>query len=408
MNGKENRRKLLLMLPMLHQGGFERVAVATARLLSEDYDVALCIFSDRNIHYDVSGLTIVNLNVPSEKSRVRKIINVLRRVRKAGRVRKNYDICYSFGNTANLINILSAPGPIGRLLGSTCATITGERCGTDLENRLLTRGCVLRSSLVLACSRELESLLQRDFGAKRTRFLYNPLDVAGVRSQAAERTVKRQPDTFTVVTMGRDDIIKAHWHLIKAFALVAGQFSGARLVIIGAGKYTAYRRLAEELGVDGKITWTGALTNPFPEVAAADLYVLPSNHEGFPNALVEAMALGKPVIATDCRSGPREILLSDEELQKLLETAPYGVSTKTTIDGKYGILIPDMPAEINTDPQVREDGEAVLAKQITRMIQDPGLRRHYAEQALLRADDYTPERYRQELLRILDKSLEEG
>ena len=57
------KKKLLLMVPMLHQGGFERVCIETARLLAQDMDVTILIFSDKNIHYDISGLHVVNMDV---------------------------------------------------------------------------------------------------------------------------------------------------------------------------------------------------------------------------------------------------------------------------------------------------------------------------------------------------------
>ena len=65
----EHKKNLLLMVPMLHQGGFERVCVQTARLLAEDFSVTVLIFTDKDIHYDVRGIEIVNIDVPSVKSR---------------------------------------------------------------------------------------------------------------------------------------------------------------------------------------------------------------------------------------------------------------------------------------------------------------------------------------------------
>ncbi len=413
------KKKLMLMLPMLHQGGFERVAVATARLLSEDYDVSLCIFSDKDILYDVTGLRVINLDVPSRKNRAAKVVNVILRILRARRVKREnrIDITYSFGNTANPVNIFSRSGD---------RVITGLRCGTDLENPWIVRQCVRRSDLVLSCSAEISDLLARDFGCTRTATLYNPLDVEDIRARAAEpagsgsamaavggtdaapAAQRDDPDVgcgpapFVIVTMGRDDVIKAHWHLIKAFALVAAKHPEARLKIIGAGKYTAYRELARALGIADRVIFTGTLKNPFPEVAASDLYVLPSNREGFPNALIEAMALGLPVIATDCRTGPREIVLSEEEAAELAVRAPSGTSTGQTIRGKYGILIPDMPDVPDVDASHVEEGERILAEEIIRLMEDTAERKAYAGRSLERAKDFTPGRYREGLISILE------
>ena len=149
------------------------------------------------------------------------------------------------------------------------------------------------------------------------------------------------------------------------------------------------------------MTFTGNLTDPFPEIDAADLYVLPSNREGFPNALLEAMALGKPVIATDCRTGPREILLDDAELEELLKKYPYGTSTAETVEGQYGILIPDMSDTPDPDPSHLSE-ERVLADTILKMARDTDYREKYAARAAKRAGDFCPGNYRKDLIRILE------
>jgi glycosyltransferase involved in cell wall biosynthesis len=83
----------------------------------------------------------------------------------------------------------------------------------------------------------------------------------------------------------------------------------ARLVILGKGRLQAkMRQLADRLGVSSDMQLPGFVENPYPHMAAAAVFVLSSAWEGSPNVLVEAMALGTPVAATDCPSGPREIL----------------------------------------------------------------------------------------------------
>ena len=117
--------------------------------------------------------------------------------------------------------------------------------------------------------------------------------------------------------MGRNDYIKGIWHLVKAFSIVYKKHPEARLVVLGAGNWSGYETLSEQLGIKGKTSFPGVKKNPFTYVAASDIYVCSSNHEGFPNAVLEAMALGKPVISADCKTGPREILLSESEYDKL-------------------------------------------------------------------------------------------
>lgn len=97
--------------------------------------------------------------------------------------------------------------------------------------------------------------------------------------------------------------------LVRAFALLASAV-GHRLLIIGDGaERAALERLAVDLGVADRVTFPGFVEDPLSYMRRARLFVLSSAWEGFGNVLVEAMAVGTPVVSTDCRSGPREILL---------------------------------------------------------------------------------------------------
>ena len=96
--------------------------------------------------------------------------------------------------------------------------------------------------------------------------------------------------------------------LIRAFARVHGQLR-CRLMILGRGGQQAqYQQLADELGVGDDINFPGFVSNSYAYMSRVQLFVLSSLWEGSPNVLTEALALGIPSVATDCPSGPREIL----------------------------------------------------------------------------------------------------
>ena len=123
----DNKNNLMLMVPMLHQGGFERVCIKTARLMQEYYNVYILIFSSKDINFDVTGLEVIDIDVPAKKGTINKVFNVIKRVIKTRKIKKQLgiDIAYSFGSTANYVNVLSKGKE---------RVLTGLRCQTDMES----------------------------------------------------------------------------------------------------------------------------------------------------------------------------------------------------------------------------------------------------------------------------------
>lgn len=394
--GKKN---LMLMVPMLHQGGFERVCVKTARLMQEYYNVYILIFSSKDINYDVSGLEVIDIDVPSQKGLVNKVFNVYKRVMKTRKIKKQLgiDISYSFGSSANYVNTLSNVGE---------KVLTGLRCQTDMENSRQVKLFCRKSDQVLSCSKEIVRQLKSDFDYDKSSYIYNPLDVEEIQNKGSE-PVEDFPfigdDIKIISCMVRNDYIKGVWHLLKAFSMAQVKHPEARLIVLGAGNWDKYRELAKALGVKDKAAFPGLKKNPFPYVAASDLYVCSSNHEGFPNAVLEAMALKKPVISTDCKTGPREILLSEEEYEDLIKRVPDGSSIKEPIRGEFGVLIPDMDQEENYDPTYITEGERILSAEIVKLLDDEALLKSYSDRAYERALFYAPDKYKDSIHKIFTR-----
>ena len=82
------KEKVMLIVPMLHQGGFERVCVTTARLLEPYYDVTIVLFNSANIAYDVEGLKLIDLQLGVQKGKLRKLFNMLKRSRRVKKLKK--------------------------------------------------------------------------------------------------------------------------------------------------------------------------------------------------------------------------------------------------------------------------------------------------------------------------------
>ena len=366
--------------------------------MQDYYNVYILIFSSKDINYDVSGLNVVDIDVPAKKGIINKVINVFKRVKKVKKLKKELgiDISYSFGGSANYVNVLSKGKE---------KVLTGLRCQTDMENEKQVRLFCSRSDQVLSCSREIMRQLHRDFDYDKSSYIYNPLDVEDIREKGTKE-VSDYPfteDDLVIASMGRNDYIKGMWHLVKAFSLVHKENNRAKLMVLGAGDWSGYMELSQKLGVGDAVFFPGVRKNPFAYVSKSDLYVCASNHEGFPNAVLEGMALGKPVVSTDCKTGPREILLSEEEYEDLIRRIPDGSSIKEPIEGDYGILVPDMDAEVNMDPAVITDGERTLAAEIKRVLDSDEIRKKLSDKAGVRAESFAPQKYKNAIHDILKK-----
>lgn len=146
------------------------------------------------------------------------------------------------------------------------------------------------------------------------RTIYNPAYSADLPGRVDDDELSRidslrgTPDTALLVAVCRLTAQKDVGTLIKAVAGLV-RTRPVRLLIVGDGpQRRTLEELVSSLGVEQNVCFVGYKENPLPYMAAADVFVLSSAWEGFGNVLVEAMAVGTPVVATDCPSGPAEIL----------------------------------------------------------------------------------------------------
>ena len=166
-----------------------------------------------------------------------------------------------------------------------------------------------------------------------------------------------------LVSMGRLTYQKDFQTLIRAFAIVNRELS-CRLLIIGEGEEReALERLIQELDLEGRVQLLGFIENPYPYLRRASALISTSRYEGLPNAIIEAIALGTPVAATDCPSGPREIL-KDGELGPLcgvgdIMSIAQGIRTVLTAPVSREVL-QERGSEFSVDLATRRYLEVLL------------------------------------------------
>jgi glycosyltransferase involved in cell wall biosynthesis len=142
--------------------------------------------------------------------------------------------------------------------------------------------------------------------------IYNPVvtpELATLATQPVEHPWFQPGAPPVILGMGRLHPQKDFATLLRAFRILCQQRRDARLVILGEGPERAkLEAMARDFAVGDLVDLPGYVMNPFPYLAHASVFVLCSQFEGLPGALIQAMACGCPVVSTDCPSGPREIL----------------------------------------------------------------------------------------------------
>ncbi len=175
------------------------------------------------------------------------------------------------------------------------------------------RRAYLQAEAITAVSHGVAGDLATSLGIPETRItvLHNPTigpDFAARIAAPVDHPWLDEERVPVVIGVGYLGYQKDFETLLRAFAR-ARKERPLRLVIVGrAKKPEPFLSLAEELGVRREVDLVGYQPNPVAWVARADLFVLSSRYEGFPNVLLEALACGTPVVSTDCPHGPREIL----------------------------------------------------------------------------------------------------
>ena len=383
------KKKILLITPMLHQGGFERICVMTARLLEADYEVYIAVFSMEDVAFDVSGLQVIDLNLKAREGRFFKILNVFKRSYKLSRLQKKLgiDVSYSFGMTANIANVMT---------NGAKKKITACHSFEEIKSSFYMKLISCYSDRVLCCSKKMVDLVEKSYQLPNVQVLWNPCDVEGARKLSS--MVKEEDLSFwetkdrVLVSMGREDDVKGFWHLIKAFKKVNDRKSDTRLAIVGDGTFDEYKELTKKLGLDGKVLFTGLKKNPFPYLKKSYLYLLTSISEGLPNALVEALAVSLPIVSVNCLSGPAEILHRNWKEAE---------ANKEIFCADYGILTPTLSPVKNMQTDIEQEEEQ-FADAIIMMLENIELYQRYQRSTTERAEDFSQETYLKELVSCME------
>lgn len=299
----------------------------------------------------------------------------LKGILKYREIMKRYkpDFSMSFYTVNNFTNILSNIGNKNIKVIISVHNVLSMKFRKSYVDRLikfLIKILYNKADFVIAVSRGIKYELIRDFNInpKKIRVIYNPVDIEKIQHFAREEVIDEWFDIELpiIINMGRLQEQKGQWHLIRAFSKVR-QKKNCKLVIRGNGELKPYLyNLIRNLNLINDVKFLGWQDNPFKYISKASIFIFSSLWESFGYAIIEAMACGCPVIATDCKYGPSEILAN----------------------GKFGILTPCMDGIFYnaSDPLTPE--EEHLADEIIRLLDNETLRRKYSEKAKERTKDF--------------------
>lgn len=373
------KKKIAIFINSLQYGGAERALSNLTNHLLEKYDIYLILLNADIIKYPLSpDIHIKQLGKKAENES-RQLLNILKIPINAKRLKRYLEengitLILSFLNRPNFTACyLKRLNWGGRIVISERTYTDSYYSKKSLKGRLgrfLIKKLYNYSDLVIANS-ELSGVdFKKIFKIKKSVIVINnPVNVADI---AAASSIPRNElpgndaGSFTFCSIGRLDYLKNFELLINAMALLRNMH--CRLLIIGQGELlNQLKARVEELGLSEKVFFTGHKENPYEYLKSADAFVLSSNLEGFPNVILEALACSLPVISTDCKSGPREILapLTSYADQKISD---YELA-------EYGILVP-------------VNNPILLSDAMLRIIKDDELRANYKQKAGIRAKNY--------------------
>ncbi len=309
-----NAAHVALFLSFSGHGGVERMVVNLAGgLAGRGLRVDLVLARAEGGHAGVwpEGVRVVPLGTRHTHSALPALVAYLRRERPAALLAAK-DRAIRVAVVARRL----AGVPV-RLVGRLGTTVTASLAGRSAATRwvwyLGMRGFYPQLDALVAVSDGVAADVRAITGLPpgRVTVVRNPVvthDLVRLAAAPVEHPWLSGREAPVVVGMGRLTRQKDFPTLLQAFARVRA-VRPCRLVILGEGREReALTSLAHTLGVAGDVSLPGFAANPYPVLAAATVFVLSSAWEGSPNALTEAMALGTPVVATDCPSGPAELL----------------------------------------------------------------------------------------------------
>lgn len=312
-----SKKRLTIFLPGLYDGGAERILLNLATEMTTrgfPVDLVLARAEGPYMSQVPDSVRVIDLKA----SRVLRCLPALVRY-----LRSEHPVALLSALYANIIAVWArrVAGEPQRVVISEHNTLTRVSNGEkDLRWKLypeLAKWFYPWADDIIAVSKGVaqDLSLATRLPPSRIQVVYNPVVTPSLQKKSEsllEDPWFRPGEPPVVIGIGRLTTQKAFSVLIEAFAQVR-KSQAVRLLILGEGEERPMLEAQiKRLGIEQDVNLPGFVSNPYPYLAHAALFVLSSRWEGLPTVLIEAIFLRTPVIATDCPSGPREILANGQ------------------------------------------------------------------------------------------------
>ncbi|WP_299782668.1 glycosyltransferase [uncultured Formosa sp.] len=366
---KNTKPNISILSITLGSGGAEKVISLFLKKLKEDYNVTLVLFYN-HIHFTIpEGINVVCLsNESPARPFYSKFLDLVR-------FKKKYSAFLKKENINISVSFLAFPNLLNGMIASTnkhIKTIISER-GFPSDNTSSKLSLYIskifypifynKCSKLFSNSVYINQDLKDNFGVKIPMdVIYNPIELP--QETINPETLNQNFKSLKIITAGTLNKRKNHIMIIRALQNTANQYN---LTILGGGPLETYlTKEIADLNLEHKITLGGKVKNVNDYLLANHCFVLSSFTEGFPNALIEAMAIGLPCISTNCLSGPLELLNENKAIN---------IKTGAFYKGKYGLLI-------------NNDDHKGLKEALAYFNDNPQERENYSKLSLQRAKEY--------------------
>lgn len=373
---------ILILSPSLKVGGGAEKfsAILGNELYKKGHKIYHLTFFDEHKPYNFQGEYATLNDIKGEKGVFKGLISLIRKSKDIKKIcaEKKISVIISVGENANYHAVLSKYLFKNKAKIIVTQHINPEIHFKDKNSFKMIKFFYSKADKVVCVARGIENVLKKDYGLDNTKTIYNFLNTNNIKKKSEEKLPKEYEDIFKsrfiFINIGRLTEQKGQWFLIRSFRKVVDKHKDAKLIILGDGELKENLKcLIKKLDLEKNVFLLGNQENVFPFLVRSTCFVFSSLWEGFPLSLIESLAVDVPIISTDCKTGPREIICPDLLLDQKIEYPHLG---------KYGILTQPLKRRFILDDLKKEPlnrSEDIMADSILRMVEDPTLVEKYSK-----------------------------